>query len=160
MEQPMTIGQLAKTTGVSPKTIRYYEQIGVLPVPERTPSGYRQYGEPAVERLHFVSRARALGLPLQRLRMLTSILNSARRAPLRPRLLALVREQISTVQHRIAELEMLRQQLEHVSERMLTLAPSPEAGMCRCLEAPGATERPRASNLERLNTRAASHHRA
>ena len=160
MEQPMTIGQLAKTTGVSTKTIRYYEQIGVLPVPERTTSGYRQYGEPAVARLHFVSRARALGLPLQRLRMLTSILNGARRAPLRPRLLALVREQISTVQHRIAELEMLRQQLEHVSERMLTLAPSPEAGMCRCLEAPGATERPRASNLARLKTPAASHHRA
>ena len=132
MAHPLTIGQVAKTIGVAAKTIRYYEEIGVLPVPARTASGYRQYDESAVERLRFISRARSLGLPLQRLRILTSALNAGRRAPLRPRLLALVQEQLSVVQDRIAELEALRQQLEQVSERMS--GRRRDSGSCRCLE--------------------------
>jgi MerR family copper efflux transcriptional regulator len=135
MARPLTIGQAAKRTGVAAKTIRYYEAIGVLPVPDRATSGYRQYDESAVERLRFISRARSLGLPLQRLRILTSALNGGRRAPLRPRLLALVREQLSAVQERIAELEALRQQLEQVSQRMLMSARRRDSGSCRCLEA-------------------------
>src|SRR6266850_3628720 len=112
MAPSLTIGQVAKTSGVAAKTIRYYEQIGVLPAPSRTASGYRLYDQPGVERLRFIRRARSLGLPLQRLRTLTSTLNGAPRAELRPRLLALVHEQLVAVQHRIAELESLRQQLE------------------------------------------------
>ena len=65
MEGRLTIGQVAKTSGVAAKTIRYYEQIGVLPAPSRGVSGYRLYDEPAVERLRFIHRARSLGLPLQ-----------------------------------------------------------------------------------------------
>ena len=132
MAHPLTIGQVAKTIGVAAKTIRYYEEIGVLPVSARTASGYRQYDESAVERLRFISRARSLGLPLHRLRILTSALNAGRRAPLRPRLLALVQEQLSAVQDRIAELEALRQQLEQVSQRMS--ARRRDSGSCRCLE--------------------------
>ena len=134
MAQVLTIGQVARTTGVAAKTIRYYEQIGVLPAPRRTASGYRQYDQPGVERLRFIRRARALGLPIQRLKALTSTLNGAPRPPLRPRLLALVREQLSAVQHQIAELELLRQQLEAVSQRMLTSARGRHTGTCRCLE--------------------------
>lgn len=142
MGHTVSIGQIAKTTGVAAKTIRYYEQIGVLPLPGRTVSGYRQYDESAVERLRFISRARSLGLPLQRLRMLTSTLNGAPRAELRPQLLALVHEQLAAVQHRIAELESLRQQLERVSRRMVTSARQRHTGACRCLEATEPTERP------------------
>lgn len=43
MERPLTVGQLARATGVSAKTIRYYEQVGVLPAPRRSEAGYRQY---------------------------------------------------------------------------------------------------------------------
>jgi MerR family copper efflux transcriptional regulator len=135
MARPLTIGQVAKTTGVAAKTIRYYEEIGVLPIPDRTASGYRQYDESAVERLRFISRARSLGLPLQRLRVLTSALNGGRRVPLRPRLLALVQEHLSAVQDRIAELEALRQQLEQVSQRILMSARRRDFGSCPCLEA-------------------------
>lgn len=67
MMKLLTIGQLAKTSGVGTRTIRYYEQVGVLPPAKRTPAGYRQYEQRAVERLLFVRRARALGLPLRRL---------------------------------------------------------------------------------------------
>ncbi len=135
MAHPPTIGQVAKTIGLAAKTIRYYEEIGMLPVPDRTASGYRQYYESAVERLRFISRARSLGLPLKRLQILTSALNGGRRTPLRPRLLALVREHLSAVQDRIAELEALRQQLEQVSQRMLMSATRRDSGSCRCLEA-------------------------
>ncbi len=141
MAPTLTIGQVARSTGVAAKTIRYYEVIGVLPAPGRTPSGYRQYDESAVERLRFIGRARSLGLPLQRLRMLTTALNGGPRATLRPRLFALVRDQLSAVQHQIAELELLRQQLERVSDRMRRAGRCRSDGACHCLDP--ADTRPR-----------------
>jgi DNA-binding transcriptional MerR regulator len=134
MAHTVSIGQVAKKTGVAAKTIRYYEQIGVLPRPGRTISGYRQYDESAVERLRFISRARSLGLPLQRLRVLAGTLNGGPRRELRPELLALVQQQLVAVQHRITELETLRGQLEQVSHRMLSSTPRRRTGTCRCLE--------------------------
>ena len=65
MAHALTIGQLAKATGVAAKTIRFYEQIGVLPTPNRTAAGYRQYDQSGVQRLRFIRRARSLGLPLR-----------------------------------------------------------------------------------------------
>ena len=62
MAEPLTIGKFAQATGVPAKTIRYYEQVGVLPAPARTAAGYRQYTRHAVHRLLFIRRARALGL--------------------------------------------------------------------------------------------------
>jgi DNA-binding transcriptional MerR regulator len=143
MGHALTIGQVAKTTGVSAKTIRYYEEIGVLPVASRTASGYRQYDESAVERLRFIGRARSLGLPLQRLRMLAVALNGGPRTTLRPRLLALVHEQLSAVQRQISELDVLRQQLERVSDRMRRSARPGHTGACRCLDTEDATARQR-----------------
>src|SRR6267378_1643264 len=96
MAPSLTIGQVAKTSGVAAKTIRYYEQIGVLPVPSRTTSGYRLYDQPGVERLRFIRRARSLGLPLQQLKTLMSALNGGPRPALRPQLRVLVRGQLDT----------------------------------------------------------------
>ncbi|GIX49725.1 MAG: hypothetical protein KatS3mg131_3936 [Candidatus Tectimicrobiota bacterium] len=61
MECPLTIGALARATGVASKAIRYYEQVGVLPAPARSAAGYRQYTRHDVHRLLFIRRARALG---------------------------------------------------------------------------------------------------
>ena len=141
MDQTFSIGQVARTTGVAATTIRYYEEIGVLPTPSRAASGFRRYDQPSVERLRFVRRARALGLPLQELKTLVSSVNGAPRPAFRPRLLGLVREQLAAVQRQIAELELLRHQLEEVSHRMLTSAPGRHAGTCRCLESGKGTER-------------------
>lgn len=63
MLPPISIGQLAKRTGVGVETVRYYEKIGLLPAPSRTPGNYRSYGSDAVQRLGFVRRARDLGFP-------------------------------------------------------------------------------------------------
>lgn len=60
----MHIGQLAKQTGVTPDTIRYYEREGVLPSPARLESRYRNYGQDDVARLQFIHRAKALGFTL------------------------------------------------------------------------------------------------
>lgn len=61
----MKIGELSNRTTVPTKTIRYYEEIGVLPPPERSPNGYRLYGTDAVERLDFIKDAQATGLTLE-----------------------------------------------------------------------------------------------
>jgi MerR family gold-responsive transcriptional activator of gol and ges genes len=68
MAQALTVGQLAHMTGVSAKTIRYYEQVGILPLPRRNVAGYRQYAQRDVHRLLFIRRARALGLSSPALR--------------------------------------------------------------------------------------------
>jgi DNA-binding transcriptional MerR regulator len=134
MAQALTIGQLAQATGVSAKTIRFYEQVGVLPRPGRTAAGYRQYTQQGVHRLQFIRRARALGLPLQQLKALTAALNDGPRATVRPRLLALVRAQLSAVQEQITESQLLQGQLEQVLHRLLTRRAPNHVEGCRCLE--------------------------
>src|SRR2546425_6808014 len=95
MDQTFSIGQVARATGVAATTIRYYEAIGVLPTPSRAASGFRRYDQPGVERLRFVRRARALGLPLQELKTLVSSVNGGPRPAFRPPLLRLVREELA-----------------------------------------------------------------
>ena len=69
----MKIGELAKAGGLTPKTIRFYEQAGVLPEPARTPSGYRDYGPEFLDRLGFIRRAQAAGLSLRQIRQILAI---------------------------------------------------------------------------------------
>ena len=150
MPRTLTIGDLAKATGVAAKTIRYYEEIGVLPAPSRTPAGYRQYDEPGVQRVRFIGRARTLGLPLRQLKMLTATLNGAERPPLRPRLLALVREQLSQVRNQIADLHLLERELEQVLRRPLAPVRERRTQGCRCLDAgraPGGVQPRRVRSL-------------
>src|SRR5437870_9527726 len=132
-----TIGQVAKAAGVAARTIRYYEEIGVLPVPKRMGSGYREYDQAAVQRVRFVRRARSLGLPLRELKALGSMLSDGPRPALRPRLIALVRAQLSAVKHQIADLEALQGELEQVLRRPLASARQPGDTGCRCLEGSG-----------------------
>jgi len=135
MPQVLKIGQLAQAAGVSAKTIRYYEQVGVLAPANRTVAGYRQYAEHSLHRLLFIRRARTLGLSLQKLKSLTAALDDGPRATVRPRLLGLVREQLSAVEQQIIDLHLFRQQLEQVVQRLLVLPPPADhSAGCRCLE--------------------------
>src|SRR3989442_4030524 len=124
MERPLTVGQLAHTTGVPAKTIRYYEQVGVLPVPRRSGAGYRHYSRHDVHRLLFIRRARALGLSLANLKELMAELDSGECLTMRPRLHALVAEQLRTVQRQISEFQLLERQLAQVLQRLQTAAPT------------------------------------
>ena len=134
MERTLTIGALARATGVPAKTIRYYEQAGVLPTTRRSPSGYRQYSQRDVHRLLFIRRARGLGLSLQDLKALTAELDNGSCGSVRPQMLDLVRLQLDTVQQQMAEFQLLQRQLEQVVHRLQTAPPSDPADGCQCLD--------------------------
>lgn len=61
----LRIGELAGEMGINPKTIRYYEAIGLLPAPARTQAGYRRYGAADRQRVRFIAKAKAIGLTLR-----------------------------------------------------------------------------------------------
>jgi DNA-binding transcriptional MerR regulator len=69
----MQISDLAYLTGTTPKTLRFYEQIGVLPTPGRTSGGYRDYDESALTRLQFIKASQSIGLTLAEVRNLLRI---------------------------------------------------------------------------------------
>ena len=62
------IGQMSRETGVNIETIRYYERIGLMPEPDRTAGGNRQYNHDQLKRLYFIRRARGLGFSLEEIR--------------------------------------------------------------------------------------------
>ena len=64
----LTRGKLAAQTGCNIETIRYYEKVGIIPDPARTPAGYRVYNEEHINRLRFILRAKELGFSAERIR--------------------------------------------------------------------------------------------
>jgi len=132
----LTIGQLARAAGATTKTIRYYEEVGVLPRALRNRSGYRQYSPADVDRLVFVRRARALGVSLADLKALVGELGAERCAVIRPRLRALVAEQLRLVRQRIGDLRSLEHELVEIHQRLIaTDSPSRRTSGCGCLKA-------------------------
>ena|SRR2546430_12458702 len=69
----LTIGSLAERTGCKVPTIRYYEEIGLLPKPSRLPGGHRVYAEGDLKRLTFIRRCRDLGFPIEQIRDLVAL---------------------------------------------------------------------------------------
>lgn len=110
----MKINQLANLTGVSPKTIRYYESIGVLPEARRSPNGYRDYEEADLERLKLVAGARRLEFSLDDVTEIIAM-RDRREAPCRVMLNKLT-QKADEIAHRIAELQQLEQELRHLHE--------------------------------------------
>jgi len=78
--RPLTIGTLAKASGVHLETVRYYERIGLMPKPSRTASNYRNFGPEHVARLSFIRRAREIGFSIREIRELL-VLAEPGRAP-------------------------------------------------------------------------------
>ncbi len=124
----MRIGELAKSAGVTPDTIRYYEREGLLPLADRTPSGYRDYGLEVVDDLRFIKKAQALGLKLGDVREVLEI--SAGGKPPCEHVRATVSARLTEVEQRLKDLRALRSTLRETLER-LDRAPPPKAG-CRC----------------------------
>ncbi len=124
----MRIGEIAKSAGVTPDTIRYYEREGLLPLADRTPSGYRDYGPEVVDDLRFIKKAQALGLKLGDVREVLEI--SAGGKPPCEHVRATVSARLTEVEHRLKELRALRSTLRETLER-LDRAPPQKTG-CRC----------------------------
>jgi DNA-binding transcriptional MerR regulator len=109
MRDGMHIGKLAASFGLNPKTIRYYEEIGLLPRVARSTSGYRCYTHQDVERLGFIRRAKTLGLSLNEIREILS-LQAGGESPCR-QVLDLIDRKIRTIDQRICELAAFRAEL-------------------------------------------------
>lgn len=137
----LTIGVVARETGVPVRTIRFYEAEGVLPRPPRTRAGYRTYSPKDIRRLILVRNARLLGLPLPEVRALVEQAFSAECQAFAPQIRALITNRRADVKLRIAEMRQLLRELdeleEHVSHAECTTTPGQlvaECGFCPMID--------------------------
>ncbi|MEX0629673.1 MAG: heavy metal-responsive transcriptional regulator [Chloroflexota bacterium] len=127
----MRIGELATLVGVNPKTIRYYESIGLLPEPKRRPSGYRLYGADDVERLAFIRRAQRFGLRLDEIGEVLALRDRGERPC--AYVIGAVRRELRDLDERITELNAAREQLAALLARAESL-PGPAGRYCELIE--------------------------
>lgn len=109
----MNIGTAARQSGLPPKTIRYYEDIGLLTA-DRAANGYRDYSSEDVHRLRFVQRSRSLGFSVEECRQLLSLYTDRDRASADVK--AIATEKLDQIDRKIAELTGLREMLGHLVE--------------------------------------------
>jgi DNA-binding transcriptional MerR regulator len=105
----MQIGDVASQAGVSTPTIRYYEEIGLLPKPSRSSAGYRRYTDSVVEELQFIRKAQGLGFTLDEIRQILEL----SRAGQKPcgHVLTFAHQHLAAVDERIRRLQKFRKQL-------------------------------------------------
>jgi MerR family transcriptional regulator, copper efflux regulator len=106
------IKDVADLSGFSPATLRYYEQIGLLPQATRSASGYRVYDDATVARLAFIGRAKQLGCSLEEIADLNTVWDAGRCGPVQDRLRSLVADKIGAARHQVGELLTLTAELE------------------------------------------------
>ncbi len=111
MKAGLTIGELARELHLNPKTLRYYEQVGLLPKPRRSESGYRIYSGEEVERLQLVKRAKLLGLSLAEIKEIVEYAIDGRCGPLQDRLFSLVEAKLDEIDRKIQDLIAFREDL-------------------------------------------------
>lgn len=111
----MRIGELAARAGVNPKTIRFYEQRGLLPDPARLPSGYRDYGAQDESRLAFIKSAQRLGLSLAEIGEILAFKERGERPC--GYVLSVLQAQLADIDRRIGELVRLRADLVSLKDR-------------------------------------------
>ena len=126
----MQIGELAKTAGVTTKTIRYYESIGLLDEPARTASGYRSYGPAAIERLDFVRQSQSSGLALAEIKSILEIKDEGGQTCEHTK--ALLRRHLDELDAKIIELEAARIALVDMYDRAGALDPADCTDANRC----------------------------
>lgn len=130
----LTIGKLSEATGVKVPTIRYYEQIALLPEPERSTGNQRLYGKAAKDRLKFIRHARDLGFPLEAIRELLGLSDDPNRSCAAADQIA--NRQLRAVNARISRLIALRDELQ----RMLQQCSCGTIADCRVIEVLGNHE--------------------
>ncbi len=124
----LPIGQLAEQAGVKVPTIRYYEQVGLLPAPMRTEGNRRVYGPDAVRRLRFIRHARELGFEVDAIRQLLGLAGDPNRACTGADAIALAH--LLDLDSRILRLNALRDEVK----RMVEQCAHGKIGRCRVIE--------------------------
>ncbi len=107
----MNIGTVSERSGLPPKTIRYYEEIGLI-APDRRDNGYRDYSVEDMHRLRFLQRARGLGFSVEQCRQLLLLYGDRERESAEVKAIAEVR--LGEIERKIAELVSLRDMLRHL----------------------------------------------
>ena len=127
MTRHLRIGQLAARQGINPKTIRYYEELGLLPPPARSSRGYRLYGERDRERLEFIWKAKAVGLALTDIREVLTL----RDAGTEPcgHVVHLLDQKLASVDAQLHALSAFRQELSTLRARA---SEAPKNAECIC----------------------------
>lgn len=126
----MRIGELASETGLTPKTIRYYEEIGVIPEPDRDTNDYRDYSPGAVEKLLFVRDAQATGLTLAEIASIVELREEGHGTC--SHVVALLERHLSELDRHLEDLRKTRKQLVAITERARNLDPSACTDSIRC----------------------------
>jgi DNA-binding transcriptional MerR regulator len=117
----MQIGKIAERSGLSTKALRYYERVGLIEEPTRTPSGYRDYSEPVLDRLRFIRSAQAAGLALGGIKGVIAFREQG--SPPCGHVLELIEGRAADLDRRIAELRSLRDDLRGLAQRGRSLSP-------------------------------------
>jgi DNA-binding transcriptional MerR regulator len=118
----MHIGVLSARAGLTTKTIRFYEDTGLLPPPPRTPAGYRDYPAQTLTRLRFIRNAQAAGLTLAEIRGILAIRDHGQ-APCQ-HVTALIDQHLAQVQQRLAELTQAQNILRDLKHRAVGTDPA------------------------------------
>lgn len=127
-KNPVTIGRLAKASGVKVTTIRYYESIGLIDPPDRSEGGQRIYDQNAVERMRFIRHARDLGFPLEAIRELIALSRNEQRSCAEVDEIA--RRHTEDIKQRIKRLKSLERELG----RMIKECSVDRISDCRIME--------------------------
>ncbi len=147
----LAIGALSKRTSCNIETIRYYEKAGLLPVPARSPGGYRLYANAHLKRLTFIRRARALGFTIEEIRKLLKLADERKRPCAEVRVIA--GAHLREVQAKIGDLRAM----EHVLRETVAKCADGRRPDCPLIEAlyregPGqAVQRPNRTDRSRKN---------
>ena len=126
----MRIGEVADRSGVSTKTIRYYEEIGVMPEPSRTANGYRKYGEQAIARIRFIRDGQASGLSLAEIGAILDMRDRGEQTC--GHVLALLESHVAEIDRQIDQLQVTRHRLAKMAHRAAALDPAGCADANRC----------------------------
>jgi MerR family copper efflux transcriptional regulator len=128
------IKDVAERTGFTPATLRYYEDIGLLPPSMRTAAGYRTYDDSSLDRLAFIARAKQLGCSLGEIADLTLAWEGGRCGPVQDRLRAVVGDKLAATQTRVIELKTLASQLQQAAAALERHRPDgPCDDRCGCV---------------------------
>lgn len=129
----MRIGELAGQLGVTTKAIRFYERIGLLPDPPRTPSGYRSYEEGDVDRLVFIKTAQRLGLTLDEIKEIIAFRDRGEQPC--GYVAEVLQRQVADLDARIREMRALRDELRRLQARAAQ-GMTAESKFCGVIEHP------------------------
>ena len=128
------IKDIADRSGFTAATLRYYEEIGLLPESTRTPAGYRLYDDHTLDRLAFIARAKQLGCTLEEIADLSVAWDGGRCGPMQDRLRGVVADKLATAQLKIIEMTTLTSELQRAATTLEMHRPDgPCDDSCGCI---------------------------